>query len=401
MTVVAAPPNLPQQGMPSGEVVDALTAGIVRVSRRVEIYEADAVTPFDIERWDARLVGGNITIDRERDEKRACEIILENDDNALRQDPYDGLWYDKILKIFWGIKYFDSSGQPQTWETQVGEFMIDRIATQRFPRTVKVMGRDYAKKCLKSKIKSSMVFPQMTPIESIVRAVAANAGITKFALPFTGQAYSEDIVFERGTERWNVIKRLADSIGYEVFFRGDGYLTMQPYPDPIFSPLSWIFRGGELDGTLIDYEREANDSRIKNQIVVIGATISDLAGSSITVYAEVKNEDPNSPTRVARIGDRTEIIESDYITSNEQALTLAQARLRIAALEEYEVNFSSVILPWLDASSIVDVRDDLADDNVPQRFLLSSYSLPLDLGPMQGTARRVTIVGTTDTLEYE
>lgn len=391
-------PGLASIGLPPGEVIDALVAGVVRIRRRAELYEADGVTPFDISNWDARLTGGSITVDRDRSERRMCDLTFENEDNSLDLDAVQGFWYDKIVKVFWGIRYYNPLGQLSFWETQVGEFMIDRISEGRFPHVVKVTGRDYTKKCLNTKLKSSLQFPRDTPIETIISALAANSGIKKMRLPYIGLAYEKDIVFERGANRWEVMTQVADTIGYEVYFTPDGYLTMRPYPDPTYSPVKWVFRGGEPDGTLVEYERSSNDSRIKNKIIVIGAT-TEVEGYSTTVYAEASNNDPQSPTRIDRIGERTEIIEADYFTSNGQAQAFANSRLAISALEEYEVNFSSLLLPWLEAGDIVDIED--GDDNpyVPTRFLLSNYTLPLGLGTMSGTGRRITLIGVTENLE--
>lgn len=393
-------PPIPDQGIPPDEVIDALIAGIVRVTRRVEIYERDAVTPFAIDNWNARLVSGEVSVDRERDERRMCDITLENNDNALRINPVDGFWYDKILKVFWGIRYF-STGVEKRWETQIGEFMIDSIAEASFPHTVKVVGRDYAKKCLLTKLKSSLSFSQYTPVEDIIAALAGNCGITKLALPYTGEGFAMDIVFERGTARWAVMMKLADAIGYELFFRGDGYLTMRPYGDPTLSPLKWIFNQSPLDGTLVDYERSSNDTRIKNHIIVTGAATTNLDGFSQTAFGEAINDDSNSPTRREKIGDRVDPIESDYVTDSVQAQAMAVQRLRISALEEFDINFSSVIIPWLDGGDIVDIVDRGEGEYVPSRFLLANFILPLALGPMTGTGRRVTIVGTTHALEYQ
>lgn len=398
------PPTIATQGIPSDEVIDALLGGIVRVRRRAEIYEGDAVTPFNISNWDTRLNTGSLTLDRTRDERRMCDLTFENEDNALRLDPLNGFWYDKIIKCFWGIKYFDSLGVQKFWETQIGEFMIDRIIESRFPKVVKITGRDYTKKCLKSKLKYSVSFPKTTPVEDMIRALAANSGINKIALPYTGQGYTRDVVFEQFTDRWKIMKDLADSIGYEVFFRGDGYLTMQPYPDPVLSPVSWIFRPGKLDGTLIDFERSSNDSRVYNHVMVRGATTTNSVGLNTTVFSEKLNTDPSSPTNIERIGDRVLPITSDFITTQEQADLIANQQLRIAALEEFEINFESVVLPWIDVSTIVDIVESEVSiataPTTPQRFLLSSLNLSMELGPMSGVGRRVTIVGTEQPLEY-
>lgn len=406
-------PTVAALGAPPDEVISQLTSGLVRVSRRIEIYESDGVTPFDIPNWDARLIEGTISIDRERDERRSIDCLLDNTDRLLKNDPYAGFWYDKVLKAFWGIRYYDSVLQTWLrWETQVGEFMIDRLDEDRFPHAVKVTGRDYTKKCLNSKLAYSVSFPSGTMVEDIVKALALNAGITKFNLPITNQAYTNTLTFTRGTERWKVMQQVADTIAHEVYLMPDGSLTMQPYPDPTTSPIAWSFTQN-AGGSLVSYTRSNNDSRIFNHIIVTGAALgsdpdnapADLSQTddqaSEVVFAEALNTDPGSPTRIARIGERVmPPVESDLFTSVASAQAYADAQLRISSLEEYTMSFESLILPWLDGSDIVEIVEEDSSDYTPRRFLLSNISLPLGLGTMSGTARRVTIVGTTQTQEF-
>lgn len=394
------PPPIQELGRPSDEVVTAMISGVVVITRRVEIYNSDGTTPFDIEDWNSRLVaGGGITIDSNRDERRMCEFTLNNHDRALNLNPTNGFFYDNILKSFWGIEYYNSDDELVQWEMQTGEFMIDRIDEDYFPNTVRVTGRDYTKKCLQSKIASSLQFASQIPVETIIQALAANAGVTKFRLPYIGIGFDEDVVFDAFSSRWEIIKKLADSIGYEVYFTSDGYLTMRPYRDPTTSPIVWTFKAGTDQGTLVDYKRSSNDSGIKNHVIVIGATTTSELGFSTTAFGEAINTDPASPTRVEKIGDRVDPYKSDYITDSLQAQAIAEARLRIAALEEYDIAFSSLVIPWIEAGDIVDIVDDEASPYVPARFLLSSYNLSYNLGAMTGNGRRVTIVGTTRTFE--
>jgi hypothetical protein len=384
--------------VPSDEVITNLVSSLIRVRRRVEIYESDGTTPWDIENWDSRLIDGSITIDRGREERRACDFRLENSDLALAHNPYDGFWYDKILKAFWGIDYQDRlTGVMTRWEIQVGEFMIDRIDEDRFPNAVKVTGRDYTKKCMITKLSQSISFPAGTAVEVIIKALASNAGITKFNLPVTNRAYAGTTIFARGTERWKVMKQIADTIGYEIYFAPNGYLTMSPYPDPTTTPLAWTFKPGGPDGSLVDYRRSSNDNNIFNHITVTGAT-NEVNGLTTTIFAEARNTNPNSPTRISRIGERSKNYDSDYLTTTEEAFHMATVMLNINSLEEYDVSFSSLILPWLDASMIVGVVEGEESEYVPKRFLLTNYTLPMALGPMTGTAKRVTIVGTTQGL---
>ncbi len=391
-------------GLPPDEVVTALLSGVVRVRRRIEIYESDGVTKFNIPYWNQRLVTGSVTFDRERDERRMCDITLDNSDRLLINDPYTGFWFDKIIKAFWGLIYYDAAGTQKYWETPIGEYLIDRIDESKFPHTIKLTGRDYAKKCLGSRLQYSLQFPAMTSIESIIQSLAANAGVTKFAMPLTGLVYAKDIVFERGKERWNVMKQVADTVSHEVFFRADGKLTMAPYPDPTFDPLIWTFEGGATQGSLVKWDRSSNDSNLFNHIIIAGSssTATDGTGIVSTVFAEARNDDPGSPTRIARIGDRTKpVIQSDYITSDSQAQSLANALLKISALEEYNINFESSVLPWIDVGTIVGIDDDSPSVYSPKRFLLSSLSIPLRLGAMTGVGRRVTMVGSLQTWGFE
>jgi hypothetical protein len=404
-------PEIAQQGYPSSRVVQELTGGLVRIHRRVEIYEADGITPFAIDNWNARLVDGSVTVDRERDEKRSCDLLLDNTDGALKNDPNNGFYYDKILKVYWGIKYYDYDlSKWRRWETPLGVFMIDRIDEDRFPHAVKVTGRDLSKRCIVSKLSATLSFPQGSSIENMIQALGANAGIKKFALPVTGNAYSQDLVFTRGTARWEVMKQLADNIGFELYFTPDGTLTMRLYPDPTLSPIAWSFTQ-DFGGSLVKYSKSSTDANIYNHIIVTGSALGaepDELGGAITtvstsevVFAEARNDDPSSPTNIARFGDRVKPYASEYFTSVSMAQDYANTMLRIASLEEYTMSFESLIIPWIDAGDIVEIQQPSDDKYTPSRFLLSNYTIPLGLGAMTATAKRVTVVGTKQTLEYQ
>lgn len=404
-------PAWPLLGPPPDTVLNELTSGLIRVTRRVELYESDTVTPWDIDNRDARLVDGSITVDRERDEKRMCDFVLDNTDGALKNDPRTGLWYDKIMKAYWGIKFYDyDSSQWVRWEAPLGVFMIDKIGSSRFPNSIKVTGRDLSKKCIISGLSQTLAFPQGVAIEAIIQALAANAGITQFSLPITGNAYSEDLTFTRNTPRWTVIKNLADLVGYEVYFRQDGVLTMRPYADPTTSAVAWSFTQ-DAGGSLVDYDKSTTDSGVFNHIIVTGAPLgaapSDLAGAvtgsdtSEIVFAEARNDDPSSPTCIARIGDRTKPYESDYFTSAAQAQDFANLMLRQSSLEEYDMDFTSLVIPFLDAGDIIEIRQPGDDVYTPARFLLSNFTIPMGLGPMTGTGRRTTITGSKQNTEFQ
>jgi hypothetical protein len=562
---------------PPQSVVDAIENGTTTVTRRAELYEADGETlwtPGGSE--DSRLIDGSVGLDYGRDERRSLDLTLDNEDNALRPDPDNGLWYDKIIKCYRGVTFatptetpavaiveadttaagFEikdilirlgfvhvdiltsvaeyeevrdykiivsymrqgvtakgalladafqnglsvltvgsnntptslplilatgTAGQSQSygiaqvagdnpvkatwvdevegtytgyspltfaagvrvvaqrtaantnpmagilthtsggrwfhyqppifgtqakillgnalnwlwgytpytsWETQLGEFMIDNISEDHWPYRTKITGRDYTKKCLVSKLQQTMQFDSSTSLDTLITALASNAGVTKFNIPSTPEVVGSGMAFDRTTDRWAVMKKAADANNYELFFDARGYLTMRKYKDPVLSPLSHTFKTGSA-GNLVRWSRSTNDSRLYNHIIVTGESASE---DTLPFFGEARNEEPSSPTRIERIGDRSYFYTSSFFTSDAQCEALALRWLKEKALESYELSWDSFNYPWLEVGEIVEFLDPRRLDQEPTRFLLDSLSIPLGLGPMGSTAKRVTFV---------
>ncbi|UTN91187.1 minor tail protein [Gordonia phage PokyPuppy] len=270
------------------------------------------------------------------------------------------------------------------WEIQLGEFMADSISLGGSYATVSISGRDLTKLCQQSKFVTSTTFTKNTPIESVVKTVATNAGISKFRLPITGKALDKDMTWERDTSRWDVIRDVSNSNSYEVFFDNEGYLVMREFRDPLTTPATLELSVG-VGGNLISRGGKTSDANLFNHIVVVGES-SD--SSTPPVYAEAINSAATSPTSVSEIGDRVSIITSSLVTSVAQAQEYANALLAVSALEEFELSFESTLLPWIEVGDIVEMAN--SDDRYwgPDRYLMTSLTFPLDLSPMSGAGKR-------------
>lgn len=355
----------------------------VTVTRRVEILEANGSTLWEGGGTDPRLVTGAVSIDYTRDERRSLDLELSNFDKKLAHKP-DGFWYDKFIRVYRGIQFYDKSGL-RTHEVALGKFLMDQITYTRMPSTVKVTARDQTKKCLLSKFTQSVVFVAGTKITDIVSALAANAGCTDQIIPNSDEVLGTDTSFDRGVSRWEAMKQVADSFAYELFFDANGYLVMRKYLDPTTSPISYEFTTG-LTGTLIDWTEVADDTQLFNHVSVGGKDPND-----IPIIADAYNTDPNSPTNIDTIGDRVYTFDSDMITTLAQAQELADSLLAVNGLEEFTINLSSLVAPWLEVGEIIKcTRPDL-DPSEPDRFLLTQLGIPLGLEPMSATGRRILI----------
>jgi len=379
--------------VPPDAAVRAIQSGLTTVSRRVEIYESDAETLWQPNNRtpQARLIDGAVTCDFNRNERRMFDMTLSNTDGMLTSKDGEGFWYDKVLKPYRGVYYRDG-GQRKLWECQMGEFRIDKIDTNIRNSQVKVSGRDSWKKLATSKLTQSVSFPAGTYLYDLVRALAANAGITKLKIPYTNRTIGTRMDLERGTERGEVIKQAANANNYDVYFDNEGYLVMEEFADPSTSPVEMTFQTG-AEGNIVDYDKSINDSRLYNHIVVYGDRESVEGGDILMPYfGEAINEDATSPTSVQRIGDRQYSFASSFFTSDQQCQDYANSLLRIHSLETYEINWSSLYYAHLDVGRVVDVLEPDLGLLTTSRFLLDTINFPLNLGPMSATGKRVLIV---------
>lgn len=278
----------------------------------------------------------------------------------------------------------------RNWETQVGEFMIDSINASNFPHDIKVTGRDYTKKLIKIKFNEAVTFSEGTSLDVVIEAVARNGGITKFRLGADGYALEADAAFDRTTERWSAIKDMADATGVEVFFDAQGFLVTRPFLDPTTSPEAITLQVGR-DGNLNTYSYSSSDSRIYNKVVVTGENPDDMEEGNL--YSGIaENNNPNSPTNIQALGERTLFHSSALFTSDAQCRRFALELLKVSALEEFDFNFTSLVFAWLEVGEIIRTKVDESPDTIPDRYLLSSITIPFTLTTMTGVGKRVVSV---------
>ncbi len=274
------------------------------------------------------------------------------------------------------------------WEVQIGEFMVDRISEPHFPHEMKITGRDYTKKCMLSKFSEATQFLAGNALESLIGAIAIGAGVTKRLLPATGVVVGRAFFFERGTSRWEAMKEIATAYNHEIFFDATGYLVIRAFRDPSTSvPVLYIETGKE--GQVASYEKSTSDASLFNFVLVSGES-SDTA--IVPVSAIRKNTDPNSPTSIEEIGERYWEFISAFVETQAQADELADSYLAIHQLEEFELSFTTLVLPWLEVGDILGWIDPNPAPGDPSTFLLSSLDISLGLEPMGGVGRRLTIV---------
>lgn len=329
--------------------------------------------------------------------------VLDSDVPGIHvlENPQGGQWVMHHLVIDYSVcedeqfrnmtlaamSWLNRVGERKTWEAQVGEFLIDKITEARFPRQISISGRDYAKKCLSSRFPKATAFTPMW-LHELVATIAGGAGISKRAIPNTGVWVPRQTLFDRGTDRWEAMMQVASDNNYELFFDPTGTLVMREFRDPVTSQPAYVFKKG-LESVIVDYEKSTSDTRIYNHVIVTGES-SDT--TVIPMTAEVINTDPDSPTNIWKIGDRAYEYVSSFFTEQAQLDAYAAKLFTLVALEENELKIDSLLLPWLEVGDIIQWIDPRPAPGDPDTFLLTSLDIPLGLGVMSGTGKRLTDV---------
>lgn len=274
------------------------------------------------------------------------------------------------------------------WEMQLGEFVQDSASTSsEDPDAVSVSGRDYVKRCMLSRLVAASTYEKTRSIESVIHTMAINSGIRKIALPATGATLERDMTWEADTSRWDIMKEIATGANYDIYFNHEGVLVMERFRDPSSSPIDLTLDVGQY-GNLVSKGLRTSDSQLFNHVVVVGESASS-GNNQVPVWGEAINTNPDSPSNVEELGDRVIRHQLPTVATNSKAREVARTMLSVAALEEFELDFSTPLLPWVQPNQILGMSAEAAGQWGPDRFLLSSLSLPLDLSPMSGTGKRI------------
>lgn len=291
----------------------------------------------------------------------------------------------QLLRVI--ISSVKSDLTPAFWETQIGEFEIDTIKTQSFPRTMQLSGRDRVKTCMGSKLEAATAYKKGSKIPDIIRSLASNAGITKFRFEPMNKTLAAQVNYDLGTSRWEVMKAFAESITCELYFDGQGYLVLKPQEDVAKKTVHETFTTGET-GNIVEFSKTSDDSEMFNVIIVSSESTGD---DTPPIIAVAKNTNTNSATSITQVGQRAKLITSSVIKKKADAQKLADTTLKVSGLHSYSIDISTLQFFWLEAGMVIQFNDPYALTTEPSRFLLSSFSIPLGLGTMSMNAKRLVI----------
>lgn len=379
--------------VPSAPGWDALQSDPqARVYRAVDIVEADGVTPFAL---DVSIISGSVSVSYSRAERRTLDLTIDGvyGGGTLNVGP-GAIWYDKIVQVYRGI--YVEGDLPGALVAPIGTFYLDSIDRPHFPNLIHLVGRDYTKGLLSAKFVEATTFTAAMTVAAAITGILVSGEIASYSLDAGASAVTlgVDFAYEAGTDRWQAITDIASAHAFVPYFAPDGTFYLDPLVDPLTATSIYTFESG-ASGNLATFTRTSTDSEIYNDVLVTGQ--SPDRGP---VCGRAENNEPTSPTRIKTIASpggltrRTLKYDSSLVTTDAQAAALALSMLKVSALESFNVDMGALNVPWLEVGYAVQfIPEDVGTD--PTDFLLTDLTIPMELGVMTATAKRISLITST------
>lgn len=354
---------------------------LVEINRSHKIaLEIEVLRAGQIQDVELNLIEGQVSITNELIHRSANVTITDPTGELTPANANDllmPLGTEVILRR--GVTYFDGS----TEVVPLGVFGIDDVQIEDSgPNlTIRLDLFDRAKRVQRASFTKDYTIPTGTNyILALKNLLIDGYPAIQTNFPSLNNVTS-NLIFLQGKSRWEAATKMANDIGYELYFDPYGVCVMQLSNRQLFPTLT--FTDG-VDGNLLDIKKRYNRDSIYSHVIVTGET----TGNEIPVRGEAVDNDPQSPTYYkGPFGDVPYFYSSSFITTTEQAQATAAGMLaKVSGILE-GVQFNSLVNPALDANDVIYVKRTRS--KIDANYTLEKISLPLTQDrAMFGTCRQ-------------
>lgn len=348
------------------------------------------------------LVGGSVTVERGRANRRTLTLDLVDVDGSLMPsgsssslNPLAG----KIIRPYRGVAFPGGTEQANLWDgvqlwdgdqlwdgtditpdttemVPLGAFRITSVDPKDDEGGVQIQveGVDLSWLLARAVWTSPWAISAGTSVTDAITAIMSDRagyvtvdvdGLSYTLPPLITGTGSQD-----NRDPWQVIQELGDTAGVDVFFDQTGILTYQSAPTVLANPR--LRYGPDDVRVVLAAERKFDADSAYNGVTVIGESVSNESPVKVSVW----DQTPGSPTRLdGPYGNIPEIYQTGTITSTVQARTVAEQRLRHHLGVGVGLDWGMIVNPALDVNDIIQVeRPNL---NVAGQYVIDALTIPL------------------------
>lgn len=214
-------------GLTSAQLVDYVDAlaGNALISTTLNVLDA-AGNPRGPLSND--IVAGQVLVDRNARVSRLLTLDLADPTGSLEFDPNsaadDALWLNNQLQVS-ATLWVDALQQHVECPYFTGP--IHRLWRDGVNIHIDAHGKE--RRMLRP-LWAPVLIPRDTTKVDAIRAILARAGETLFAFPTSSEMLASDVSVARGAIPWTEAQLIAESFNMQLYYRGDGYATLRPFP---------------------------------------------------------------------------------------------------------------------------------------------------------------------------
>lgn len=336
------------------------------------------------------VVGGRgVTIDYDLPTRRDLDIVIKDDTRTATEleDLLDV--FLTVLTPYRGVRYDDGTEEL----IPCGQFFTEKLTLAEADDggvVARITAFDASTRC-QGDLDRPFVVDSGAAIDQVVPQLL---GRKMPALRYRLASVPWDLPMQilRGqVNPWQKARDFYEAVGYGLTIDRDGICVTEPPATSVADDPVWEFIEGENATFAAGGERTLGAEDFPNVVVVKGTN----AATGTAVRGEAADEDPSSPTfRGGPTGERILEVESEKVTSEDQAAAMARVILARELGPQEEYTFNVLANPGLDVPDVISVtRERLG--LIDRRMIVTRINaLPFTVGgsgTMQITARRSII----------
>lgn len=316
-----------------------------------------------------QLLSGSVSIDASAEVTRSMTLDLLDVGRSLQlgpDDPDDGAAFPtRMIQCTYRVR--DSSVGWISLPVFTGP--VSKIDRDGVILRIECLGKESLSQ---ASLWSAKTFAAKWNKGSLIRSMmAVLAGETRFDFePVTATTAAPTVVQrgENGASVWAWARKIANSIGMQIFYDGRGYLRLRKLPNkPVWTfTENWYVDNPQTTFTL---------DNVINAVEVTGGTPRG-AKKPVSYRAVAPATHPLSPAQLGRGGVPRylpSIVQNTDLMTSAQAKAYGDTVLANGLLQGVDSTFDALVIPHLEESDLVSLRtDSFASD-----FRLRQATIPL------------------------
>lgn len=335
------------------------------------------------------IVDGTVTLDQRAATRGRLDLTLAPDDTSdieLVPDSPTALLapYGNEIQVSRGITYPDGTSEL----VSLGIFRIEDTETvdTAAGQQVRVTGMDRSKILIDARFEEPYQVASGTNYATAIEDVLT-AGYPTIETSFTATSRTTPLLIaQEGDDRWAFAQQMAQAIGMDLYFDGDGVCVLVP-SSTLSSGSAVIDLVEGEGGVLLDASRRWSRQSTFNRVIATG----ENTGEGAPARGIATDDNASSPTYYyGPFGRVPRFYASPFLTTDAQAEDAAAAILARELGTTQQVSFGAIVNPALEPGDVA--RITRARSGIDEDHVIDALTIPLSAGGvMTGSTRAVQV----------